>query len=191
MTGTIVALAADSRTGKIRTTDDIVLEFSATSVLGDFDALGVGHRVSFEVERDRHHTAVSVFREPLCASAAAKKSDALPDLRYAGFRQAENVRSYRFHTLASGRSVQYCVTVDITLLLKHHIGVQEAPALCLHKLAADLKACPDAGKHELCDDDLCAFASSRAAALQRKKPKHSFAGRRGSPPPCPSNPARV
>jgi hypothetical protein len=69
----------------------------------------------------------------------------------------------------------------LALMLKHRIGVQEAPALCLRKLAADLKAFPDSGRHELDDGDLLAYASARAAALERKRPRHSFTGRRGSP----------
>jgi hypothetical protein len=189
VTGTIVGLAGNTRTGTIRSQDGSRPAFSAADVLGDFDTLAVGHLVSFDLDRARpHHTAVRVFREPFGASGPRNKPDASPDLRYAGFNQAENIRSYRFDAVACGHPVrQFVVTVDLALMLKHHIGVQEAPALCLRKLAADLKAFPDSGRHELDDGDLHAYASSRAAALERKKPRHSFAGRRGSPPPGPSN----
>ena len=193
MTGTIVGLAGSTRTGTIRCQDGSRLGFSAAAVLGDFDTLAVGHLVSFELDRARpHHTAVRVFREPLGASGPAKKLDTALDLRFSGFTQAENVRSYRFDSVARGRPVQqYVVTVDLGLMLKYHIGVQEAPALCLRKLAADLKIIPDAGQHELGEDDLRAYASSRAAAVERKRPRHPFAGRRGSPPPGPSNHMRA
>jgi hypothetical protein len=167
--------------------------FSAAGVLGDFDTLAVGHLVSFELDRTRsHHTAVGVFREPTGAGGPVKKPDSGADLRYAGFTQAQNVRSYHFGTFAIGRPVeQFVVTVDLTLMLKHRISVQEAPGLCLRKLAADLKDVPDRERHELADDDLRAVASSRAAAAEKKRPKHSFAGRRGSPPPGPSYHARA
>lgn len=193
MTGTIVGLAGNTRTGTIRSRDGSRLAFSAAGVLGDFDTLAVGHLVSFDLDRAQpHHTAVRVFREPFGAHGPGKKLDASPDLRYAGFHQAEGIRSYWFEAAASGHPVQhFIVTVDLALLLKHHIGVQEAPALCLRKLAADLKALPDTGCHELDDDELLAYASSRAAAVERKRPKHTFAGRRGLPPPSPSSPMRA
>lgn len=189
MTGTIVGLVGVARTGTIRSREGSRLTFSAADVLGDFDTLAVGHMVSFELDRVQPcRTAVRVFREPCGARGPGKKPDASPDLRYTGFNQAGSIRSYGFDAVASGHPVQhFIVTVDLALLLKHHIGVQEAPALCLRKLGADLKALPDNGCHELDNNDLVAYASSRAAAVERKRPKHSFAGRRGSPPPGPSS----
>lgn len=185
MTGIIVALAGSSRTGTIRVEDGSFMLFSAASVLGDFESLTLGDRVSFDSERDKsHHIAVRVFREPFSLGPPNGKHGGSPDLRYTGFDQANNVRSYRFDAISSGQSVRYCVTVDLALLLKYHIGVQEAPALCLHKLATDLRGAPNSGPHQLGDSELEAFASSRAAVLQRKRPKHLT--RRGSPPPGPS-----
>jgi hypothetical protein len=188
-----VGLAGNTRTGTIRSQDGSRPGFSAADVLGDFDTLAVGHLVSFDLDRARpHHIAVRVFREPFGASRPGTKPDASPDLRYAGFNQAENVRSCRFDAVACGHPIRrFVVTVDLALMLKHRIGVQEAPALCLRKLAADLKIIPDAGQHELGDDDLRVYASSRAAAVARKRPRHPFAGRRGSPPPGPSNHMRA
>jgi hypothetical protein len=121
-------------------------------------------------------------------SAPTKKPEPGPDLRYAGFTQTENVRSYRFDEVGGGRMVQrFVVTVDLALMLKHRIGVQEAPVLCMRKLAADLRTSPDVGRHELADGDLQSYASSRAAAAERRRPRHSFTNRRGAPPPRPSN----
>ncbi len=193
VTGTIVGLAASTRTGTIRSQDGSRLGFSAAGVLGDFDTLAVGHPVSFEVERALpHHTAVRVFREPLGSSGPVKKPDGSIDLRYMGFQQAGNIRSYRFDALAGGHAVRhFIVKVDLGLMLKHRIGVQEAPALCLRKLAADLRDVAGSGAHELDNDDLGSYASSRAAAVERKKPRHSFAGRRGPPPPGPTNRMRA
>jgi hypothetical protein len=193
MTGTIVGLAASTRTGTIRSKDGSRLGFSAAGVLGDFDTLAVGHPVSFEVERALpHHTATRVFREPLGSGGPAKKPDGSMDLRYMGFQQAGNIRSYRFDALASGNAVQhFVVNVDLALMLKHRIGVQEAPSLCLRKLTADLRGVPGTGDHELDDGDLGSYASSRAAAVERKKPRHPFTGRRGPPPPGPTNRMRA
>ncbi|MFB3777325.1 MAG: hypothetical protein ACE141_06925 [Bryobacteraceae bacterium] len=193
MTGTIVGLAASSRTGTIRSQDGARLSFSAAGVLGDFDALAVGHPVSFELERaPSRNTAVRVFREPLGTGGPAKKPDGSVDLRYVGFEQAGSIRSYRFDALASGHVVQqFVVNVDLTLMRKYCIGVQEAPALCLRKLAADLRTVPGAGPHELDSNDLVSYASSRAAAAERRKPRHSMIGRRGPPPPGPVSRTRA
>jgi len=176
VTGTIVGLAAGSRTGTIRTEDGARFAFSSTAVLGDFDTLAVGHRVSFEVDRARPRDGpVTVFREPARASGPGKQAQALSDLRYAGFRQEANVRSYRFDAVGRGDPVRpFVVTVDMAFMMKHHISIQEAPALCLRKLAADLKDFPDSEEHHLGEGDLLAFATSRAAALEAKKAKHSF-----------------
>jgi hypothetical protein len=184
MTGRIVGLAASTRTGTIRGQDGSHFVFSAAAFLGDFDSLAVGHRVSFLIERDGSYTALNVFREPVRTSAPGKKLVKSPDLRYTGFHQSENVRTYSFDELMSLHSAQHCVTVDVVILLKHHIGVQEGPALCLRKLISDLKDSPDSRRHQLGDEDLLALVASRAGAIKRKRPKHRVAGRRGSWPPA-------
>ncbi len=188
MTGTIVGLAAGTRTGTIRAQDGSLLAFSGAAVLGDFDTLAVGHRVSFGVERGAlHQTAVCVFHEPAARTAPpGHKPDGPADLRYIGFQPSGNTRKYRFDSQSGGNAVQHGITVDVALLLKHRIGVQEAPALCLRKLRADLKDFPDRQTHHLAEDDMLAFVALRAETAQRKKPKHSFTGRRGAPPPGPS-----
>ena len=193
MTGTIVNLAAGTRTGTIRAEDGSRLAFTAAVVLGDFDSLAVGHRVSFELDRaGPNHSPVTVFRTRVGGIAPVKRPDALPDLRYAGFSQQANVRSYRFSAAARGEELQeFVVTVDLALMTKHHIAVQEAPALCLRKLAADLKGTPGSAQHDLSDGDMLAFASNRAAAIESKKLKHSFAGRRRPAPPSPAARGRV
>jgi hypothetical protein len=143
----------------------------------------LGDRVTFDADRNSsHQIAVRVFREPFSPGTYAANHGGCPDLRYAGFDQADNIRSYRFDSVSAGKTVRHCITVDLGLLLKHRIGVQEAPALCLRKLATDLKDAPNSGRHQLGDTDLEAFVTSRAAALDRKKPKHFPAARRGSAP---------
>jgi hypothetical protein len=184
VTGTIVELAAGRRTGVIRTPDGSRVIFSASAVLGDFEALAVGHRVNFDLDRAwPGRNASRVLREPP-GSTAPSKLDSPPDLRYTGFDQTQNVRTYQFEAIASGYSVRrFTITVDLLLLLKHRIGVQDAPALCLRKLAADLRNSPESPRHELDNEDLLAFALSRAAAVHRKRP--AFGHRRGAPPPGP------
>lgn len=184
MTGIIVELATVSRTGVIRTPEGSRVIFSAAAVLGEFEALAIGHRVNFDLDRAwPGRNASRVLREPP-GSATASKLDAPPDLRYTGFDQTRNVRTYQFEAIASGYAVRrFTVTVDLLLLLKHRIGVQDAPVLCLRKLTADLRDSPESLRHELSNEDLLAYALSRAAAVQRRKP--AFGHRRGAPPPGP------
>ena len=190
MTGTIVGLAKSSRTGTIRSGDGSRVGFSAAAVLGEFERLAVGHMVSFDLDRSQlRHVAVRVFREPFAAQGPSKPPCASTDLRYTGFRQVDGIRTCSFETVEPGRPAQrFTITVDFALLLKHRISVQDVPALCLHKLSADLgEASHTRADHELCEADLLACLSSRAAAAERKRLRHSFGGRRGPPPPGPSS----
>jgi hypothetical protein len=184
LTGRIIELARSTRSGRIQAEDGSHVIFAAVAVSGDFDTLAVGHRVRFDLDdKVAVPRAIRVFRE-LSRLPALKKDEPKPDLRYAGFDQAANVRQYKFDAVSSGHAVErFVVSVDLSLLLKHHVGMQEAPALCLHKLTADLETAPAAGRHELGNDDLLAYAVSRAALAARKRAKPAFRGRRGSPPP--------
>ena len=180
MTGRITGLAANTRTGTIRGEDGSHFVFCGAAVLGNFDSLDVGHRVSFIFERDGSFTALNVFGEPVRISAGKRAE--LPDLRYTGFHQIENVRTYSFAEVTSRHSAQHSVTVDVALLLKHHIRVQEGPALCLSKLITDLKDSPESARHRLGDDDLLALVASRADAVKQKRLKRP-AVRAKSPAP--------
>jgi hypothetical protein len=186
--GTIVGLAAGTRTGTIRSQEGSRLTFSAACVLGEFEALAVGHRVNFEFDRAQPgHSVVRVFHEPVAPRGTEHKLGAQPDLRYAGFQQVNGIRSYGFDAVASGDRLQrFTVRVDMTVLLNSRVGVQDVPALCLRKLAADLQAVPACGSHELTNEDLRAYASSRATTTGRKRARRPFVGRRGPPPPGPS-----
>lgn len=83
-------------------------------------------------------------------------------LRYAGFDQSQNRRSYKFDWGEDGRpAVRLLITVDMALFLKHHINIQEGPTLGAQKLAADLEAAHQ-GEHELTNDDLLAYATDRS-----------------------------
>jgi len=169
MTGRITGLAANTRTGTILGEEGSHFVFCGAAVLGSFDSLDIGHRVSFVFERGGSFTALNVFGEPVRMNAG--KHAELPDLRYTGFHQTENIRTYSFAEVTSRHSAQHCVTVDVALLLKHHIRVQEGPALCLSKLITDLKDSPESAGHRLGDDDLLALIASRAEAIKQKKLK--------------------
>src|SRR5277367_6685057 len=87
--------------------------------------------------------------------------------RYMGFDQARNIRSYRFDRIGQGEITRrFVVAVDLGLFLKHHVGVQEGPSMCFHKLSGD--GAPDVIAQELTNDDLIAYVSAKTLADERK-----------------------
>jgi hypothetical protein len=112
------------------------------------------------------------------------------ELRYMGFQQKDNRRVYRFDADGTeGKSrVPHVVSVDMGLFLKHHVGIQEGPALCAQKLTADLEA-DRLGDHELTNEDLLAYATDRAEAAERKaEARRSGPARRKPEPGQPVSP---
>ena len=187
MTGTIVHLTPGGRTGIIREEDGARVPFADTEVLGDFYTLTVGQRVSFDVETTaRESRAVRILTIPFRAESVKKAPSPL-DLRYMGFQQNGNIRSFHFDAVASGQTARrYVVTVDLDLLLQHRVGMQDAPALCLRKLLGRLADSPDADQADLTDTDLAEFTRARAAAAERKaRTRPPVTHRRGAPPPLP------
>lgn len=90
------------------------------------------------------------------------------ELRYMGFDQTQNTRCYRFDRLVRGEpTTRFTITADLALFRKHGVQIQEGPALCAGKLAADL-ADSRVGQHQLTNDDLVAHfqARTRAEALK-------------------------
>jgi hypothetical protein len=100
------------------------------------------------------------------------------ELRYMGFDQKQNTRTYKFDGIASGQpTVHFAVTADLTLFLANRIGIQEGPTLCAHKLSAAPEPGADASL-ELTNDDLRAHASARSIAEARKAEARRMGPRR-------------
>lgn len=189
VTGTIVQLKPGGRTGVIREEEDgTQVPFSDTEVLGDFYTLTVGQRVSFDIEiTARHSHAVRVLAIPFPAGVAKRPLSPL-DVRYVGFEQTGNIRRFHFESVACGQaSRRYVVSVDLALLGEYHVGVQEAPALCLRKLLARLAGSPGTEPDELNEADLAEFVRLREAAAAERKARIRTPAphRRGAPPPPP------
>ncbi len=185
LTGTILLLPPRTGNGVIRSEEGFRFAFSSTDVVGDFDTLAVGHRVSFEIgHMGGVRIAVQVMKEPAVARHP-KPVSGTPDLRYLGFDQAQEVREYKFDAVSTGCAPEhFLVRVELPLVRKHNISVQELPSLCMRKLAADLAARPQAPDHELAECDLTEFAAARAAKLERKRPKAPSGGHRNGTPPA-------
>jgi hypothetical protein len=105
------------------------------------------------------------------------------ELRYMGFDQTQNTRSYKFDGVANGQpTAHFVVTADLALFLAHRIGIQEGPTLCAHKLTS----APDPATGTsivLTNDDLRAHASARSMAEARKTEARRMGPRRRTPAP--------
>jgi len=101
------------------------------------------------------------------------------ELRYMGFDQSANTRLYRFDKVAKGvPPTEVIMSVDMALFFKHHVGVQEGPALCAHKLNTE-EECLASG--ELTDADFRAFADARSASIAAKSELKRRGGRGARP----------
>jgi len=60
-------------------------------------------------------------------------------LRYSGFDQQGNTRSYVFQYFVPGEKARpIIISAEIPLLLKHHVRIQDGPALCLYTLMLEI-----------------------------------------------------
>ena len=92
------------------------------------------------------------------------------ELRYMGFDQQLNARSYRFEVVEKGQpSRSFVVTADVSLFHRLGVVMQEGPSLSASKLVADLERdLVGAGAHELTADDFRAYVSARSAAEAKR-----------------------
>jgi hypothetical protein len=102
----------------------------------------------------------------------------LVELRYLGFDQSENTRSFRYDVIAKGETKrQAVITADMALFLQHHIAIQEGPAVCAVKLTSDLERNFE-GEHVLVAEDLQAQVEIRAANEAKRIEARRAGGRR-------------
>lgn len=111
------------------------------------------------------------------------------DIRYMGFEQLQNARSYRFDVVEKGKPSRRCtVTADLSLFHSHGVVIQEGPSLSAGKLVADLEK-DFWGVHELTADDLLSYATARSAA-QAKRAESRRSPRRAHPAVTDASPWR-
>jgi hypothetical protein len=129
--------------------------------------------VSFDLDAGRYPTALNVCvqRKPRALNGLDKRLEATR-LRYIGFEHKGNIRAYLFEGLTPGAKKRtFAVDADLALFTRHHISMQEGPALCLHLLAAELDFA-DAAVRTSCqcsltDREMLAHLASRP--VQRSK----------------------
>jgi hypothetical protein len=86
------------------------------------------------------------------------------EIRYLGFEQDQNARSYRFEVREKGQaSTQLTVKADMDAFRACRVGIQEGPTLSSNKLSADLEK-GWTGEHELTGADVRAYADGKALA---------------------------
>ncbi len=90
------------------------------------------------------------------------------EVRYLGFEQQQNARSYRFDVLEKGQPARsFIVTADLPLFHTHGVSIQEGPALSARKLAADLEK-EFTGAHVLTAEDLLSHVNARSLAEAKR-----------------------
>jgi|SRR5258705_13065561 len=100
------------------------------------------------------------------------------DIRYMGFEQQKNARSYRFDVVVKGQPNRRCVvTADLALFLRNRVALQDGPTLSATKLNADLESNRE-GDHELTDQDLRLHTEERrlaeAARVEKRQQRSHF-----------------
>ena len=140
MTGRIEALATPDKPGRITTNSGPSrFHFTYREPTGKTDGLAMGRLVTFELEKGSPEIAVSV--RPKESEEPSPGDEKAPrEIRYQGFEQTRNIRSYKFQAWRSGEENQEAiVTVDMVLFRKHGIGIQEGPGLCLRIVEAEFQ----------------------------------------------------
>jgi hypothetical protein len=94
-------------------------------------------------------------------------------IRYSGFDQQADTRSYVFQFLVLGEKARpIVVSTEIALFLTHHIRIQDGPALCLHTLMSEMNGVDltQTGtlQRQLTDQDVLAYLASQPLPVQAK-----------------------
>jgi cold shock CspA family protein len=183
MIGRIKNLSATSRSGFIQAENGQTVYFAGSEVWEhDFPFLTVGQAVSFELQSGHWPKAANVhlFEDRHMPHVPESRPQAAVQLRYVGFDQDEYTRSFRFHAIVAGEQTRdYVVTADVRLFQKHHVGIQEGPALCTRVLLAQLALTageqrPRSMQAVLTEKELVAHVASRVVAVRkpfRRRPR--------------------
>lgn len=173
MIGRVNTLSAKSASGSIRTQNGEKVFFDSSAVPAhDVTCFAVGQLVSFDMEVGQRAVNVRLNRQTPLPEPREKTPEHLRP-RYLGFEQTGSVRVYRFERAVPREEKKtFIVTADLALFIKHHVGVQEGPALCLRILTMELDAFqspePPSSSHALTDSDMLAYVFFRNAATVKK-----------------------
>jgi cold shock CspA family protein len=180
MTGRIKNLNTGNASGFIKAENGSSVRFHSSAVLAyDINSLALGQLVTFDLDGGNYPKAVNVcvHNEHQVGHAPKKRPETIP-LRYMGFEQKESIRAYRFQRITPGEETKaFIVTIDLALFTKHHVSIQEGPALCLHLLMVELDAAIAAQQppfeRSLTDQDMLAHLASRPVPKTKSGPKRT------------------
>jgi cold shock CspA family protein len=173
MTGRIEVLDTEGRPGFIRSDEGVLVHFRLSEVTARHaDDLVVGQLVTFDVENGNPPKAFNIKIEKRHYTSHGAEKRQQP-VRYNGFEQTGNIRAYKFERLsAEGETQTATVRTDLSLFLKHQVGLQDGPALCLRVVTAELSdELPEAQRpfqRTLTDDDMRAHTAARTVPEKRK-----------------------
>jgi hypothetical protein len=184
MTGTIKSLDVASATGAIKAEQGLIVGFLLSSVMTyDLPILAVGQVVGFDLADGRCPKALNIYvlGAPQTVTAKDKRLDNSPRLRYVGFEHRGNTRAYLFEKFVPGTEKRtFAVDTDLALFARHHVAMQEGPALCLQLLVDELDAegttAPKSFKCALSDREMLAYLASRPV------PRSKYGSKRTLPP---------
>jgi cold shock CspA family protein len=180
VTGIIKSLDLTSASGVITAEDGLIVGFPLSAVMAyDLPVLVVGQVVSFDLEGGRRPKASNVYvqgpAQPVNAHGGRLGT---ARLRYIGFEHRGNMRAYLFERLSPGLEKRtFTVDADLALFAKHHVRMQEGPALCLHLLADELNVAGAAAwtscQCSLTDREMLAHLASLPVARAKHGFKHA------------------
>jgi cold shock CspA family protein len=136
--GKITEFSRKGSSGAIQSDDGEHLHFDVTAVLAyDVAALAPGQIVSFEPDGGSPPKAINVsVLPPASIHYSDDRYREMRRIRYVGFDQQKNIRTYRFERFSPGELTEhFLVDTDMVLFGQNKVKLQEGPALCLHLLA--------------------------------------------------------
>jgi cold shock CspA family protein len=171
MTGSIKNLNPVNRSGFIKAEDGQTVYFGSSAVWEyDYPFLSVGQAVSFDLSDGQRPRAINVhLYESRHVQLQPKKPDGPVGLRFVGFDQANSIRTFHFQALIAGKETRdYSVTADVALFGKHHVGIQEGPALCSRLVMAGLAtSLMETASLALTEKDILAHVESRRVPTRK------------------------
>jgi cold shock CspA family protein len=176
MTGKIMILSTMSPSGFIRADSGQNVYFHSSAVVPPgAGGLFTGQLVTFDLDGGKWPAAINVRvpgQDQAAPPQAAEKEPEGTYLQYLGFEQTGNIRAYRFGRIARGEETrEFIVSADMALFAKHHVGIQEGPALSLGRLRlsarADASGAPASVLSQcLTDSDMVAHLARRSAPVK-------------------------
>lgn len=82
-----------------------------------------------------------------------------------GFRQDEGVRQYAFHRIADGTRADFTVGVELALIPRYGIRIQELPLLCRELLEQQVET-DEGRKFTFTEKEMRVYAETSAAARE-------------------------